>query len=310
MIEHLDNFWKNYQIRLEPWGIDYDTPVQFSAEETPADIAIDLNVEQPEWLPCQAPNSTPLPERLLFVDGRRRVDARFMGRNGHDLVVGAFGTVAVGGVLVDRGQNQAVCLKPIVRRVIATGGGFQAPKTQIPVPNGGVGELSYDLIMSDRANDPQTPTNLIQEAMLTEESRYASQFAAEPNLVVVRDGPLLYQPYRSPDLAVGYVKTMGRSYLKGDYGEILWQLKPRERTPIFALGESGSPKRRWSWYLRSGQPGINSSALGYHGLHGIVRMDLYGDVELELGIAVANQMCILIPEYASTPTAIAGPPRT
>ncbi|MGL5080142.1 MAG: hypothetical protein ACRC8A_01515 [Microcoleaceae cyanobacterium] len=298
----MDSFWKNYDIRLEPWGIDYDTPVRFSVGETQSDVAIELEVEQAAWEPCSAPNPIALPDRLLFIDGRRRLDARFMGRSGNNLIMGAFGTVAVGGVLVDRVQNQAICLEPIVRRVIATGGNCLPPKAQIAAPSGGLGELCYDLTLTDPANDPQTPLNLIQEAMLTEESRYASQFAEEPNLMVIRDGPLLYQPYRSPDLAVGYVKTMGRAYLQGDKAEILWQLQSGERTPIFALGESGSPKRRWSWYLRSGKASLNPQALGYHGLHGIVRLDLYGNVGLDQAIEIANQMCVLIPEYASIPS--------
>ncbi|MGF1491910.1 MAG: hypothetical protein ACFBSC_05525 [Microcoleaceae cyanobacterium] len=298
----MDNFWKHYDFRLEPWGVDYDTPVRFSADETLSDVAIELDVEQADWSACSAPKSTSLPERLLFVDGRRRVDARFLGRNGNELIMGAFGTVAVGGVLVDRVKCEAWCHSAFVRRVVATGGQCLAPQVRIDSPAGSLGDLCYDLTLTDPANDPQTPVNLIQEAMLQEESRYASEFGTEPNLMVVRDGPLLYQPYRSPDLAIGYVKTMGRCYLQGEKAEILWQLRPGQRTPIFALGEAGSPKRRWSWYLRSGDDQLNLQNLGYHGLHGIVRLDLYGNVPLAQATEIANQTCLLIPEYASTPS--------
>src|ERR1035437_7518588 len=48
------------------------------------------------------------------------------------------------------------------------------------------------------------------------------------------------------------VKRQSRSYLDAARAEVLAQLQPGERTPIFKLGEQRL--ERYSWYLRLSQP--------------------------------------------------------
>ena len=54
--------------------------------------------------------------------------------------------------------------------------------------------------------------------------------------------------------------------------------------------------------MRSGSNDLNYKRLGYHDLHGIIRIDLDAIVPLERAKAIADQSTYLIPQYASHPT--------
>ncbi|MFM7887028.1 MAG: hypothetical protein ACKPCM_10125, partial [Pseudanabaena sp.] len=116
------------------------------------------------------------------------------------------------------------------------------------------------------------------------------------NTLIVRDGPLLYRVYQTPFETIGYVKTMGKAYLKGEHTQVLRSLKVGERTPIFRISNSNGSNL--SWYLRSGSKDLNYKKFGYHDLHGIIRIDLDGSVSLERAKAIADQSTYLIPQYA------------
>ena len=297
-----NDFWRDYNFRLESWGTDYDTPISQSQEDSASDDVVDTNIEGDNWVPHRPTSEPSLPKKIIFVDGRRRLDARFLGKAGNEVLYGAFATIAVGAVLVDRITCKATCLEPVIKRAIALGGDRSAPVTYIPCPLGSGAFLAYELCLTTSDNEPQTPLNLVQKAMREEEARLTMPFANEAEVLVVRDGPLLYGSYKAPESTVGYIKTMSKAYLTEDYASILWELKVGERTPIFAIGEEGKPKRRWSWYLRSGHPDICPQRLGYHDLHGIVRLDLYSEVPLETAKEIADQTTYLIPQYASHPS--------
>ena len=63
------NLWQKYNIRLESWGTDYDTPISLNQEDSLLDDAIDLNVECDQWVGRQPSCQPALPNRILFVDG-------------------------------------------------------------------------------------------------------------------------------------------------------------------------------------------------------------------------------------------------
>jgi hypothetical protein len=46
---------------------------------------------------------------------------------------------------------------------------------------------------------------------------------------------------------------------------------------------------------------LNYKKLGYHDLHGIIRIDLDGAIPLERAKVIADQSTYLIPQYASHP---------
>lgn len=299
------NLWQKYNIRLESWGTDYDTPISLNQEDSLLDDAIDLNVECDEWVGRRPSCEPALPNRILFVDGRRRLDTRFIGQNGNEILYGAFATIAVGAVLVDRATRRSAVSELIVKRAIAIGGISHSetiPPTRVPCPLGSGAEIIYSTYITDAESEPQKPIALVQKAMREEEAKLAVKLAIDPDVLVVRDGPLLHKPYKAPESTLGYVKTMGKAYLTGDSAKLLWELQLGERTPIFSIGKQKSPKRHWSWYLRSGQQQIDHKQLGYHDLHGIVRLDLYGEVPLNKATEIADQSTYLIPQYASHPS--------
>jgi hypothetical protein len=302
-----ENFWSDYNIRLEPWSMGYDAPVSINPEEIPASDRVNTEVEfgNGEWQPIRATIAPELPNQILFIDGRLRLDASFLGRRDDEILYGAFATISVGAVLVDRTISRAKCVATEVTRIIALGGNLTPPVTSIPCPVSGRGDLKYDRCLTSTKNQPDTPSQLVQSEMLDEELRIANALSLNKELIkentlVVRDGPLLYRVYQTPYDTMGYVKTMGKAYLKGDNAQVMRSLKVGERTPIFRISNTNGSNL--SWYLRSGSKDLNYKKLGYHDLHGIIRIDLDGAIPLERAKAIADQSTYLIPQYASHPT--------
>src|SRR6185503_20146415 len=92
-------------LRLDPWQSDYGVEVSLGGGPEAAPDKVDLGPEVPRdrWQPLAPGPDARLADRLVFVDGVRRVEARVMGRMGDRLVHGAFGTFAVGTVVVEGG---------------------------------------------------------------------------------------------------------------------------------------------------------------------------------------------------------------
>lgn len=290
-------FWHHHRLRFDPWGVDYDSPVQVG-DAPDAARKVDTDVEQVAWKAIRPDARTPLPSQVLFIDGRRRLDARLVGAQDGQALYGAFATVAVGAVSVDLIDSKAVVLPPDVRRVVALGGGIKPPQTSVPCPLGTAAQLVYEegLTSEDGTNDPDTPLTLVQNYMLQREADYARRFQAGEDSLVIRDGPLRHA---TPEPTLGYVKTMHKHYLPQANVELLWQLVAGERTPLFKV-HSG-PESLWSWYMRSGHPDVSPEKMGYHGLHGLVRLELSGSVPLAEALRLADQSTLLIPRFASHP---------
>lgn len=291
------DFWQENNFRLEPWGNDYEPPINLEDLSESAS-EVDPTVEEADWSKfCKHRPQLDLPQRLIFIDGRRRIDAALVGGSGNTVNYGAFGTIAVGAVLVNRTTHTANCVNFTIRRILGFGGNQEAPLTHIPCPFGSGAKLVYEPTEPYLENNPEIRKNLVQNAMLKSEATLArQQYAMQPDTLVIRDGRL---PYNSPNFTVGYVKTMHKNYLSEKYAALLWELKPGERTPIFLIKEQNRP--HWSWYLKSGSSQTNSQSLGYHDLHGIVRLELSNEIHLDIAQKIADQTTYLIPEYASHP---------
>ncbi|ERN41451.1 hypothetical protein KR51_00020250 [Rubidibacter lacunae KORDI 51-2] len=292
------NFWQANSIQFSPWGADYDLPVAMGEPDAAGNDAIDFHAEARAWEPYCPQIRPALPDRIILIDGRLRVDAPFVGRQGNVPVYGAFATIAIGAVAIDRTRGAAVYPEPpIVRRAIAFCG-EKPPVTRLPALPGMHNPVVYDLRLSDRQhNDPDRPQKLVLNAMRTLEIELAGRWAREPDTLAIQDGNLVSM--QQSQAILGYVKTLHKAYLAGERAEILWQLQSGERTPVFALGRDTSPNRRWSWYLRSGDV---FAGRAYRGLHGVVRLELLAtNVARERAIEIADWSCELIPRYASQP---------
>jgi uncharacterized protein len=301
-ITFTNDFWQDSNFRLEPWGTDYEPPIELGEELSISESEVDPTVETKDWAAFKPQKQPSLPNQLIFIDGRRRIDAAVVGGEKDTIYYGAFGTIAVGAVDVNRMADTATYSHLTVRRILGFGGNQQAPLTRIPCPLGSTAELIYEPVEPTGDNTPQVRKSLIQNVMLQAEDRLAAELLAkEPETLVIRDGQLRW--YGKPDVTLGYVKTMRKNYLSGDYAALLWKLEPGERTPIFAIRDKSGLRRRWSWYLRSGSPDVCPKRLGYHELQGIVRLELYSEaVPLDKAVEIADQSTYLIPQYASHPS--------
>ncbi len=94
-------------VRLEPWEVEYGTelPLQTSQETNDEDVGLDIEVPESSWKAITPVRPTPV-ERLFFVDGVRRIEARLIVQREGKLSRGAFGSYGVGSVLVSDGKAE------------------------------------------------------------------------------------------------------------------------------------------------------------------------------------------------------------
>lgn len=290
-------FWQDYDVRPDPWALEYGSPV--ALEDSQASRAVEVDVEGVPWGAISPPAELRMPRTLAFVDGRRRLDGRAIGKDGDRILYGAFATVAAGVIEVDCSLQRAhFPIAATVERVVAFGGDRAPEPVTLPGPPGNPCTLDYHQTLSDsnRRNDPQVPLQLVQDRMREIETDLAVAQSRDGNTLVIQDGNL-FRDFDSnggkTGAIVGYMKTLQRKYLPPDEAWLLWELNPGERTPIFAVGRGSF--QYWSWYLRSGCEGQGS-------LHGIVRLEIFrSKATLERARQIANWSCHFVPKYASEP---------
>jgi hypothetical protein len=295
---YVSEFWRSHNFRLEPWGNDYEPPIQISEEIPLSQSEVNLTVETNNWDTFESQEPRLLPNRLIFTDGRRRLDAALVGGEGNTITYGVFGTIAVGAVVIDRTIPKVSYLdsKIDVHRVVGFGGGQEAVSTTIPCPLGSKSELFYNAFNDKFDNTPAVRGEIVQTAMLKAEEKLVGELdMQDTETLVIRDGSLRYE---SPIFTLGYVKTMHRQYLPEKYADLLWKLLPGQRTPIFEIKD----RFQYSWYLKSGGFQHFNKQLGYHDLYGIVRLELSIKNGIDRATEIANQTCYLIPYYASHPS--------
>ncbi|BAZ08326.1 hypothetical protein NIES4071_01310 [Calothrix sp. NIES-4071] len=175
-------FWQNHNFRLEPWGSDYQPPIEID-ELSESTSEVDATVETSDWsLFTRRPSEVDLPRRVIFIDGRRRIDAALVGGSGNVVNYGAFGTVAAGAVIVDRSECSSVCVFAPIRRILGFGGNQEAPHTTISCPLGSNEELLYHAVAPHESNNPDVRRNLVMKEMFQAEANIASKL---PNAVVL-----------------------------------------------------------------------------------------------------------------------------
>lgn len=259
---------------VEAWATEYGSPMEIEQLEMSED-RIDCEVERPidRWEPI-TPVPQEAPDRILFTDGVRRIDARVWvdddtGRSRP----GVCATYAAGAVCCD---GRAKLIDFQVER-----GFFSAVRdaTSIQCRHG-----TYKVRRAD-GDAPEQLWLAIQQRMGELEAKIAANIDAE---LVVVDGPL--KGGQSLPNAVGYVKTHHVSYLPDTVSGVVARLQPGQRTPVFlTLGRWG----RFSWYLKlPGGP-------GGHPWSGVVRCETASDHETGDAIALADKVSAALPRFAS-----------
>lgn len=260
---------------VETWAPEYGSSVE-SEDLTDATERVDATVERPlaAWSPI-TPRSTERPERILFVDGVRRIDARVWIHAGDRSHPGVCASVAAGVVACEADLAEVVAVD-VTRAVITpAAAGAGAIETR---------HAHYEHVPT--VGDDIGAVYLAIHGQMT--SLELAVIGAHQGDLVVFDGPLRG---RNDSHAVGYVKTQHVQYVPDDALPVLGRLDDGQRTPLLLIGGSGS-LARWSWYLRL--PGPRS-----HPLAGVVRLELPATGSASTAIARADCVSACLPRFAS-----------
>lgn len=264
---------------IDPWDPSYGSSNDLDpAEASTAQVDVDIEVPARGWAPVR-PDGSRTAERLVFIDGVRRVEAHvWIDADEATTHHGICASYAAGAVRCD---GAAACGPFIVRRgLFTTYGGAET----IPTRAG-----DYAVRLAPVAS-PEGLALAIQERMAESELEAAEAAcrAGDVDLVVV-DGPLRGRQHLSG--AVGYIKTHHVTYLPPELNAVVAHLGPGERSPLFVLGTDWS---RTSWYFRlavgSGPP-----------WSGVVRAECSANLAVSDAAAVADLVTAALPRFASAP---------
>jgi hypothetical protein len=268
-------------LRLDPWQADYGAEIALSGQPDDGAVCnLSAEVDAAAWRPLSPATGAELPQRIVFVDGVRRIEARALARIGERLVHGAFGSFAVGCCVLSDGR--AGWGSERVERVLALSGGVSVPGVLAVSPGAAYRPLSA------AADDPDAPLRRLQEEMRLAESALARECSADGTLVVA-DGPLRFGDRGG--CAVGYVK---RFFQRHDVPlSALAALPPGTRSPLFAINGNGFS--RYSWFVRLAPRGPADFDLA-----GLARLEVSEAVGLAAARQLADGTSLRLPGFAPT----------
>ena len=263
---------------VESWAPEYGAPSDEEAQLAESTSEVDAFAEVgPEgWRPLDPAPTVAPPDRLLFVDGVRRVEATVWITGEDDVHQGLCASYAAGVVCCD-GRARLVGAE-VRRSLLCAADGAQPIATRH-------GPFGVEVAA---AHEPRDLTLLLQARMARLEVAVAAQHRGDAPLVLV-DGPLR-DGHDAPGL-VGFVKTHRSAYGPPVVRETVARLGVGQRTPLLLLG---SVRNRWSWYLRL-------PCTVDHGWAGIVRLELRADRPVAEAAALADGLARALPRFASVP---------
>jgi hypothetical protein len=269
------------RIFVEGWDPDYGAPLDHDDALSPAEGSVDTTVETDDWAPIEGVDDGV--ERIAFVDGVRRVDARLtLDDPERGPTPGLVGTFAVGAVVWDRRARRSEIADVRIERwaVLAGGSGEQMPAVDLE-PG----------VATTRApgDDPNLLMMTLHSKMRDAEGECAEALSAE--CAVVADGPL--KKIREHP-TVGYVKTHRVTYLEPPCSGVIAELAPGQRSPMFCIAAQ-TPYARYSWYLRL------ATLQGGHSWTGVVRCEASGRLPREEASTIADRTAAVLPLVGSEP---------
>jgi hypothetical protein len=268
---------------VEGWAPEYGAPFDPDEQLAPAEGEVDPAVERTDWEPLEGADDGC--ERVAFVDGVRRADARLlMDDPAAGPIPGICGTFAVGATVWHRAERRAEIRDVKVERwaVLAGGHADELPAVDLEPPYRSTTTPSED------------PSHLVKELhtrMRRAEGELASALAADA--FVVADGPL-NKPL-APLPVVGYVKTHRVTYLPAEQNAVIAELAPGQRTPLFTIASDRPDVCRYSWYVRL------AMLHGGHSWTGIVRCEASGRLAKDEVRTIADRTAALLPVTGSEP---------
>ncbi len=298
------------KLRLDPWATDYDTA--FHAEDPldasgPSATTVTPDIECETWRPLRpAAEAEPRYERLFFMDGSRRSEARLLLEDERRQVAfGAIGTFGVGVVDCCPGQTRRADYLDLdaemgvrgVQRLCTLGNDVQLPDFDIlPRMRRTFGTLSYRVLSTDKT-DADAVLRQLQFAMLEAERRLALRLNdLYPEALVVTDGP---RP-RMGDAprVVGYLKTIHALPLAEEYLSVARSLEEGQRSPLYLVSHRDKSQQVFQWFLRLRDPNP-----WLYSFAGMVRLEAHAGSQPETRLAevqaLADWLTCLLPRFAT-----------
>ena len=267
------------RLRVDPWSADYGPSLLLEEEET-AEVRLDL---EGDWC-AHDPGPTPMSETVALIDGVRRLELHLRLEDEARSFPAAVGAVGVGAIVLTPGHsrplNQALRHVEIHKFLLVA-----APEGPDPSP-------LPDHITVCCGEQPERLMLTLQQRMRSLEALVASRLAEEVELVIA-DGPLQSVHDLNQQEVLGYIKSQHRQLLPSDKMELLRQLAPGQRSPIFRLGSSSYD--RLSWYLRLDRPTSQETALA-----GVVRVEMLASYGLDRARQRADQVGVLLPRLRNS----------
>ena len=274
------------QLRADPWRPDLGAGAEASQDEDLPTPFVDPLVETADWSRPLAPSPCD-PETFYFVDGVMRTELRVLATNGSRQAWGMLGSYLAGAVCCD-GSARFVCEDEPTGRALILGGRIEADPLQVAVPNA-------RLVYNPHPIADDSPTSLriaLQRLMLGFEQRIAARLGTDG--IVFADGPLHLSEEQKGATVIGVVKRMVKAYLVDEQRDLLPLLKPGQRTPLFALGNTVVD--RYAWYLR-----LIPRHPTWHELAGLVRCEVAMSTGLARAAELADLVACHLPTFAGRP---------
>ncbi len=221
------------------------------------------------------------PQRLAFVDGTMRTEARLTHTSAEgDVSTGLAGSWAVGAVLVTAEAR--------------------ARFDQVAVGRAAIFPGEHAVHLSDHRDgwrwephavagaDIEAARQHLQRLMRDAESDIAEQLCTDGWLTVL-DGPLHGIRHRRGLSVLGYVKTHHRRMLAHEHWIQVPRLAVRERSGLFAMGDE-----LYGCYLRVGDPGPWAGPWA-----GMARIEMPAGIGLAAAVDAANRAAGWLPDFSS-----------
>ncbi len=276
-----------FRLRVDPWEVDYgdQSPLHGTPDDTEETVDHHVEVPDADWRPI-TPAAEALPrQRVVFIDGVRRLEIRGSVIHGQRLIYCGFGSYAAGAVVVEGG---AASFGPLRCEHLAVLGSDE--RLQAPIQ---VRENLVYRCESTQSEDPDGPLQVIQTSMRKAEARLALELRRDDTLVIV-DGRLGFEDEGS-EISLGYIKRIHTLYLPGKFLPLLATLPRASRTPLFLIKTAKAGFDRLSWFQRLDSPGP-----GIAELHGIVRLEVTAKVGTLAAAKLADSATAWLPQTAPT----------
>ncbi len=223
------------------------------------------------------------PERLCFVDGVMRTEARLtrVGSSG-ETRLGLAGSWAAGAVVVEADQPAEIAEVVQDRMVIFTGGDV------VRLPRHKDGWAWTPVAVED--DDVAAARDRLRDEMQAAEAEVASRLR-DDGRTILSDGPLRsgLRSGTGPGQVMGYVKTHHRRTLAVEQWRQVPKLETGQRTSLFAM-----PVGLYACYLRMGESGPWAG-----GWAGVARLEVPQDAGLEAAAAAVGRAAAWLPAFAA-----------